>query len=335
MATIKDVARLANVSGATVSHVLNKTRKVNPETIERVNQAIKKLGYRPNAQARGLKTGASFLIGVISISSIDPFFSEVMYGIERTAVNNGYGVILCHSEFNKKFQMDNFNIMLNNNIDGLIINSPILSDNFYEFIRQFKQPCVLLQFFDESLQTDYIHTDDFTAAYDATRYLIGLNHHQIACIGGYTYPQDMAFQRKLGYEKALSDSGIPIDTNYYSTSDFSIDDGYQVFKKFISLAEPPTAIITYSDLLALGAMRAAVDMGLSIPGDISIIGYDDIQLSSFSIPRLTTVFQEKNKLGQLAFERILNRINNPDLPYERQVLQSQLIIRESCGPAPA
>ena len=229
---------------------------------------------------------------------------------------------------------DNFDVIMNNNIDGLIINSPIVNDNFYEMIRQFDRPCVLLQFYDESLKTDFIHTDDFMAAYEDSLYLIGLNHRHIACIGAHTYPQSMAYFRKLGYEKALADSGIPVIPDYYSESNFSMEDGYQIFKKFRSLPVPPTAMISYSDQLALGAMRAAVDMGLSIPKDVSIIGYDDINLASYVVPRLTTVFQEKTKLGQMAFERILNRISDPTLPVERKILQSSLVIRESCEPAP-
>lgn len=333
MTTISDVARMANVSGATVSHVINKTRKVNPETIMRVEKAIAVLDYHPNSQARELKTGISNLIGVINISSIDPFFSEVLNGLERSANASGYGVLLRHSEFSNQVQMDNLDLLIRKNIDGLIINSPIMSDAFTEAIRKLKCPCLLLQYYDENLPVDYIHTDDMTAAYETTSYLIALGHTRIACIAGFAYPQHSAFHRRAGYEKALKEHNIPVNHKYFVTTHYTIQEGFDQFNHLRSLNKPPTAFITYSDLLALGAVRAATDNGYSIPEDISIIGFDDIEISSFTVPRLTTVFQEKSLMGQLAFERIRGRISDPTLLPERKILPARLVIRESCGPA--
>lgn len=334
MATIRDVARLAEVSTATVSHVLNKTRNVNPDTQARVEAAIEELDYRPNAQARSLKTGLSYQIGAINISNVDPFFSAVLYGLERAANAEGYGVLLGNSEFNSERQEANIDLMIEKGIDGLIVTSPIVTDGFYDQLRKLTIPCLMLHFFDETLPVDFIHPDDLTAAYEVVSYLLDLNHRRIACIAGYAYPQHSAYQRRKGYRKALQERGLPLREDYFIVTDYSTQQGYEAFKKLRALPDPPTAFFTYSDQLAMGAARAAADLGLSVPGDVSITGFDDLELASYTIPRLTTIYQEKTSLGQLAFERILSRINHPSLPPERTILPTRLIVRESCGPAP-
>jgi len=331
MATISEVARLAGVSSATVSHVMNKTRKVNPETVERVESAIRELDYRPNAQARSLKTGLSRQVGVINLSSIDPYFSEVLLGIERVANAQGYAVLMEHSGYDERQQMVNLNLLLENGVDGVIINSPMVTDEFYALLRKLTIPCVMLQFYDETLPVDFIHTDDLNAAYQATAYLLDLNHTRVACIAGWANPEHSAYQRRAGYQKALLERGLPIRKDYFVVSQYSIEEGYNYFKQLRALPESPTALITYSDLLALGVLRAAADMGLSVPGDVSVIGFDDIELASYTVPRLTTVYQEKAVMGQMAFERLHQRIQNPGLPLERKVLPTHLVVRESCG----
>lgn len=334
MATINDVAQLANVSGATVSHVINKTRKVNPETIEKVEWAIRELNYRPNAHARGLKTGQSRLIGLIhNYTGIDIFFTEIMESIENSAHTAGYDVISRHPEWVEQAQTDAINAFLENNVDGLIFDSPMLNDEFIKLMNQIDIPCLFLQLYDPALPGDSIHTDDQAAAYDAVRYLISLNHRRIACVAGFCFEQHSAYKRLAGYEKALQEAGLPVQDDYLILTNYYLQDGYDAFKKLISLPEPPTAIMTYSDLLAMGAIRAAADMGIAIPGDVSIIGFDDIQMTSFMVPRLTTVFQDKKRLGELAFEQIRKRIQNPQLPSEHIMLPAQLIIRDSCAPA--
>lgn len=334
MPTIRDVAELAKVSTATVSHVLNKTRKVNPDTMARVEAAIEELDYRPNAQARSLKTGLSYQIGAINISNVDTFFSAVLYGLERAASVEGYGVLLGNSEFDANQQEANINLMIEKGIDGLIITSPIVTDGFYDLLRKLTLPCLMLHFYDETLPVDFIHPDDLNAAYEATSYLLDLNHTRIACIAGFAYPQHSAYQRRKGYRKALQERGLRFREDYFVVTDYSIQQGYDALKQFRSLPDPPTAFFSYSDHLALGAMRAAADLGLSVPGDVSIIGFDDLALASYTVPRLTTIFQEKIHLGQLAFERLLSRINDSSLPPERMILPTRLIVRESCGPAP-
>jgi LacI family transcriptional regulator len=332
MTTINDVASLAQVSTATVSHVINKTRKVNQETIDKVEWAIRELNYQPNEQARSLKTGQSRLIGVMNYYSVDAYFSEVLSSLEASAHTAGYNVLLRHTERYGENQAEAISAWRNKNIDGLVINSPYVTDDFYEQIEKLGCPYVILHIKDPACKGDIIRVKDLEASEEATRYLIGLGHQRIACIAGCTLEYQTASQRRVGYEKALQDAGFPIHEEYFLCTEYSIQESYNTFSTLMNLPHPPTAVLTYSDLLAVGAMRAAADLGISIPGDVSIIGYDDIELASFSIPRLTTIYQDKEQMGELAVSQILKHIQDPELTREEIILPAKLVIRESTGP---
>ncbi len=333
MATINDVARLAKVSNATVSHVINKTRRVNPETVAMVEWAIQQLDYRPNDQARSLKTGQSRMIGVLNYCSVDAYFSEILSSIEETAHAAGYQVVLRHTEREGEDQGAAIVAWMNKNIDGLIFNSPVITTDFYELIQKLNCPCVFLHFNDSAFSGDTISSDDLAAGTEATRYLIRLGHRRIACLEGYTYQYHSAFQRRIGYENALREAGLPIRDDYIALTDYSIEEGYRQFTLLMQMPEPPTAFITYSDLLAIGAIRAASDLGLAVPNDVSVIGFDDIELASFTTPRLTTIYQDKKLIGDLAVRQILKHLQHPDLQPENIILPFRLVVRESTGPA--
>jgi DNA-binding LacI/PurR family transcriptional regulator len=263
---------------------------------------------------------------------VDPFFAEVLLGLERAANAQGYSVLLGHSEFDDAQQAANLKSLLEKGVDGLVINSPVVNDTFRDLVARLSVPCVLLQFYDPSLAVDFVHNDDRTAAYEAACYLIGLGHTRLACIAGLTYPEHTAHQRQQGYEQALREHGLPLRAEYFVVSDYSMQQGYDLFRQLWALPERPSALMTYSDLLALGALRAAADLGVSVPGDVSILGFDDIELAGFTVPRLTTVYQEKHLLGQMAFEQIRRRRADPSLPPQRHVVPAHLVVRESCAP---
>lgn len=332
MTTIHDVARLAQVSTATVSHVINKTRKVSPETIGKVEWAIRELNYQPNEQARSLKTGQSRLIGVMNYYSVDAYFSEVLSSLEASAHTAGYNVLLRHTERYGENQAEAISAWRNKNIDGLVINSPYVTGDFYKQIQELGCPYVILHINDPACKGDIIRVNDLEASEEAARYLISLGHQRIACIAGCTLEYQSASQRRIGYEKALRDAGLPILEEYFVCTEYSIQESYHKFQVLMHLPNPPTAVFTYSDQLAMGAMRAAADLGLCIPDDVSIIGYDDIELAAFSIPRLTTIYQNKKQIGELAVSQILKHILNPELPREDILLPAHLVIRESTGP---
>ncbi|PKO03774.1 MAG: transcriptional repressor PurR [Chloroflexi bacterium HGW-Chloroflexi-5] len=329
MATILDVAKLAGVSTATVSHVINKTRKVNPETIAKVEEAIQELRFQPNQQARSLKTGQSRLIGVLNYYTVDDYFAEILGSLETTAFNAGYNVLLRHPLHDDQRKESDLNNWINQNIDGLIINSPEVDDEYYSLLKNINCPCVILHVNDLNCTCDTIQINDFEISKEAIRYLITLGHKRIACISGYTNDKHTASKRRLGYEAALLEAGLTIPPQYLVNTDYGIEEGYQQCQTLLKLPQPPSAIFTYSDLLAIGAMRAAQDLGVNIPRDLSIIGFDDIALASYTTPRLTTIHQDKDLIGELAVKQLLKRIQNPDQPIEKIVLPTRLVIRES------
>lgn len=332
MPTLNDVARLASVSNATVSHVINKSRKVNPETIAKVEWAIRELDYRPNEQARSLKTGLSRQIGVLNYHSVDAYFSEVLCSLESAAHDADYHVMLRHTEREGENQGAAIEAWLNRKIDGLIVNSPYLTEGFYDLIHKLSCPVVFLHFNDPTYEVDTICNDDWAAGYEATRHLIELGHTRIGCIAGCAFEYHSAWQRRIGYQKALAEAGLAPREEYFDCTFYAMEEGYQLFKKMRNLPEPPTAFITYSDQLAIGVIRAAADMGLTVPGDISVVGFDDIELASFVTPRLTTIYQDKALIGEIAVKLILKRLEDPARPLERIVLPARLVIRESTGP---
>ncbi|PKO00326.1 MAG: transcriptional repressor PurR [Chloroflexi bacterium HGW-Chloroflexi-4] len=332
MATILDVAKMAGVSTATVSHVINKTRKVNPETIAKVEEAIQELHFQPNQQARSLKTGQSRLIGVLNYYTVDDYFAEILAGLEATAFKAGYNVMLRHLLHDDQKSGSDLNNWINQNIDGLIINSPEVDESFYGLLDNLKCPCVILHINDMECKCDTIQINDYEISREAIQYLISLGHTRIACVSGYTNDKHTASRRLLGFKGALSEAGLPINPEYLVDTDYGIEEGYQRCLELMKLPLPPSAIFTYSDFLAIGAMRAAHDLGIQIPRDLSIIGFDDISLTSYTSPRLTTIHQDKDLIGELSVKQLLNRIQNPDLPAARIVLPTRLVIRESTGP---
>jgi len=332
LSTILDVAKLAGVSTATVSHVINKTRKVNPDTTARVEEAIQELHFQPNQQARSLKTGQSHLIGVLNYYTVDDYFAEILSSLETEAFNAGYNVLLRHPVHDDQKTNSDLNTWINRNIDGLIINSPEVDDEYYTLLKSINCPCVILHINDMDCTCDTIQINDFEISQQAIQYLIQLGHTRIACISGYTNDKHTASKRRLGYEEALHKAGIPIHPEYLVNTDYGIEEGYQQCLALMKLPNPPTAIFTYSDLLAIGAMRAAKDLNISIPETLSIIGFDDIALASYTNPRLTTIHQDKKQIGELAVKQLLKRIQNPELPPEQIKLSTRLVFRESTGP---
>jgi DNA-binding LacI/PurR family transcriptional regulator len=332
MTTILDVAKLAGVSTATVSHVINKTRKVNPDTLARVEGAIQELHFQPNQQARSLKTGQSRLIGVLNYYTVDDYFAEILGSLENAAFNAGYSVLLRHPIHDDQKNKSDLHNWINQNIDGLIINSPEVDEEYYSLLKNINCPCVILHVNDLNCTCDSIIVNDFEITKEAVQYLIQLGHTRIACISGYTNEKHTASKRRLGYEAALNEANAPLLQEFFVNTDYGIEEGYQKCLDLMKLPGSPTAIFTYSDLLAIGAMRAAQDLGILVPADLSIIGFDDIALSSYTNPRLTTIHQDKDQIGKLAVKQLLKRIHSPELPPEQIALPTRLVIRESTGP---
>lgn len=330
MTTIYDVAQAAGVSISTVSHVINDTRYVSDETRAKVFAAVEKLNYRPNSLARAMVRQETRTIGLIVPDNANPFFAELARGIEDHGFAAGYSVLLCNSDRNAAKELAYLDMLISKRVDGVIY---MTSDNAKERLQPLHQQKIPAVTFDREYDdADAILLDNYQGGYDATQHLIDLGHTRIACITG---PDSgtRSHDRVLGYRAALAGATLLVDGSLIRTGDWTFHSGYQQAKHLLRMTAPPTAIFACNDLLAIGAIVAALERGLTVPGDLSVIGYDNITLSSFSVPPLTTMATPILSIGQRLCQLLLDRING-QLPPSPQVFSasSQLLLRASTAP---
>ncbi len=327
--TIKDVAELAEVHPSTVSRVINGNPRISEKTKNRVLLIIKKLGYTPNAIARGLKTKRTHTLGMLIPDITNPFFAEIARGVEDAANKNSFNVILCNTDDKLKKERTYLDILKEKRVDGLILGTAHTKDDSILELEKNNFPYILVSRNIEELDKNCIIIDDVVGGIMATEYLIRLGHRRIAHITGPLKVR-AAIDRVDGYKNALKKYHIEYKEELIEEGDFRIKSGYQAMKKFLDLPEPPTAIFAANDLLALGAMQAIQKMKFHIPEDFSIIGFDDIRVSSFVYPPLTTIRQPMLEMGILAVKMLLKIIEEGEFNQRRIILQPKLIIRESC-----
>lgn len=327
--TIKEVAQDAQVSTTTVSHVINNTRFVEPETRDRVMAAMQKLGYHPNSLARSLRSGVSKTIGLIVPDAANLFFAEVARKIEDDGYRQGYSVILCNSDNNPQKQTNYINTLLTKRVDGVIF---ISSGGRVEDLLKFSANQIPVVVADRDVPqelADIVLLDNEQAGFDATRHLIDLGHTVIACITG---PDDLSpsMQREKGYRRALREAGIPYQQDQIIAGDFSFKSGEAAAQKLLSVKHRPTAIFALNDMMAIGAMTALRKAGLSVPEDVSIVGFDNIELASAVNPALTTIAQPIDEIARQATELLIHRLLGSRIgKNQRVILKAGLIRRES------
>lgn len=329
MATMKDVARLAGVSTSTVSHVINQNRYVSESVTSRVKSAIEQLNYAPSALARSLKMNRTNTIGMLLTASNNPFYAEVVRGVERSCYELGYSLILCNTEGDFKRMDHSLETLLQKRVDGLLIMcTEAQGPSKAVFSRYPSVPTVMMDWSPFESAGDIIQDNSFLGGEIATRHLIDAGFTQIACIAG---PQDKspAQARYQGFLHAMKTASLKIHEEYIIFSDFEFSGGFDSMNKLLALPNPPDAIFAGNDAMAVGAYQAIYQKGMKVPDDISIIGYDDIALSSYMIPPLTTVHQLKDELGQQAVNQLIYRMDNPDAEPSILVLTPKLVERQS------
>jgi len=337
-----DVARLAGVSRATVSYVLNRVANgrvpISDETRRRVLDAIEELGYEPDARAQALRSGNTKTIALIIPDLRNPHFCEYATGIEEAARASGYHMLLSSTSLNDDYAVEIFKDLARRRIDGLILASSFIleSDEAQATLAQVRKRGLPIVELSDNYGVDAVATDYRNATREVLDYLLSLGHRNIGLIYGVggVGGHELADDRLESYRASLDAAGLPIVPDLIVDCGPTIEDGYQACLKLLALRPRPTAIIAINDLLAIGAVRAAEDRGLQVPKDISFVGYDNILMSSYLVPRLTTVTKDALALGRKAFEVLLARIQNPDLPRQRFYGEARLIVRESTGPAP-
>ncbi|MBA3062579.1 MAG: LacI family transcriptional regulator [Atribacteria sp.] len=327
--TIKDVAELVGVHPSTVSRVINDDSRISEKTREKVFLIIKKLGYTPNAIARGLKTKRTHTLGMLIPDITNPFFAEIARGVEDAANKNDFNIILCNTDDRLKKERTYLEILRGKRVDGLILGTAHVKDKSILELEKNNFPYILVSRNIEELDKNCVIVDDEAGGIMATEYLIKLGHRRIAHITGPLKIRS-ALNRLKGYKLALKKYGIEYRDELVGEGDFRIKGGYQVMKRFLKLAEPPTAIFAANDLLALGAMQAIQKKNFHIPEDFSVIGFNDIELASFVYPALTTIRQPMLEMGALAVKMLLRIIEEGEFNQRKIVLKPKLIIRESC-----
>jgi LacI family transcriptional regulator len=328
--TRNDVAKEAGVSPATVSYVINNgPRPVATETRQKVLEAIQRLGYHPNAVARSLRLQRTSIIGLILPDTQNPYFAEVIRGVEKVTFERGFSLMLCHSDYILEREIHYTNVLQTERTAGVLWFPATGDPQPASMLREYDIPFVILDRIVGDYNYPAVITNNFRGGYLATQHLIQLGHRRIACIAR---PIDLyhSQERVRGYQAALSDYGIPIDEKYIVRGGFQLADGRSAAYHLLELDPAPTSIFAYNDFMAIGALRAARDLQLQIPEDVSIVGFDDIPQSSYTYPSLTTVRQPKFEMGHHGAELLLSIITGAELPsHAGQPLEVELIVRES------
>ncbi|TSB48087.1 catabolite control protein A [Alkalicoccobacillus porphyridii] len=327
--TIYDVAREAGVSMATVSRVVNGNPNVKPTTRKKVLEAIERLGYRPNAVARGLASKRTTTVGVIipDISSI--FFSELARGIEDIATMYKYNIILCNSDQNKEKEIHLINTLLEKQVDGIVyMGGEITEEHAIQFKRS-PVPIVLAATLDQEQTFPSVNIDYKQAAEDAISMLIEKGHTRIGMLSGSLDDPINGYQKFAGYRSALDKHQITFDEDLIVLGDYTYDSGIEAMESFVGMKEMPTAIFASSDEMALGVIHGAQDKGYHVPDDFDVIGFDNTRLSVMVRPTLTTVVQPMYDIGAVSMRLLTKFMNKEEVADHTVQLPHRIEFRQS------
>jgi LacI family transcriptional regulator len=330
--TLEKIAKIAGVSPATVSRVVNNYPHIRPEVRERVQKIIAQTGFQPNVIARSLASDRSGIIGLVIPNSprmvfTDPYFASLIQGITQATNRSSLtlSLFLFHSKEEEVRTIQS--ILSTGLLDGVIITADRKEDSFVPKFAERGLPFVLIGRPEKQMQISYVDSDNVAGGYLATEHLLKLGHRRIATIGS---DQNTAGDdRYSGYQNALENYQFKIDPCLVAFGDFSMDSGYTAMKKL--LPEMPDAVFVASDTMALGALRAIREAGLRVPDDIAVVGFDDLPPALQADPPLTTVQHPIEQSGKLAVEMLITLLNEKDAPSRRTILPGKLIIRGSCG----
>jgi LacI family transcriptional regulator len=326
--TIKDVAKKTGVSITTVSQILNgKGQRFSEKTREKVLSAAEELNYKANYFAQNMVTKQTQTIGVIIPDITNIFYSDMIKGIEDYLYENGFMVLLCNSTDDEERESLYLNQLVHRSVDGFIIASSTISDEMiFDLLKKNNKPYILLDRKREENESDNIIVDDMEGGYIATEHLINLGHHNIGVITSSSLDVNV-HNRFLGYKQCMEEHHVQMKEEWIVREELSMSGGYEAAKKL--LRKDVSAIFATSDQLAIGVYRAANEAGVRISGDLSLIGYDDIELASYMSPPMTTIHQPIYDIGKLAAKTLLHRIMNPEEPIINHVVKTKLVVRDS------
>ncbi len=328
--TLRTIARKAGVSATTVSRALGNREGINPETRKKILSIANELGYTPNHLARSLKVGKTKTVGVIVSDISNPFFSVVIDGIEKTFREKGYSILLCDSDEDVRLESKATETLLQRRVDGVII-TPVDESTFsarFCILQKAGIPCVLLARYVKGLPVSYVVADDVLGGFIATEHLIQKGHKKILYLAGPSH-LTTSQERLEGYRKALNRYRLKEVGCLIQFTKAKMEDGYQVVKKFLDRQMEFTAIASFNDYLAFGALRALRERNLKIPEDVAVVGYDDVEFAEIALVPLTTVRISGSELGNRAAKLLLSYLKGKVEKPQKVIIMPELILRES------
>ncbi len=330
MATIHDVARKANVSVMTVSRVLNKPGKVSARTIKKVTRVMEQLGYQPSQVARSLVKRKTNTIGIVMPDIKNTFFNSWFRSVEDYARRFGYTTLLCNTDENPDDEMKLVKTFLSHRVDGILLVPH--SEAAVRYLLKAKVSTVLVDRIYPSVDVDFVATDHYEGALKLTEYLVGQGHRKIGVLKGpgVLFPDSERFR---GFSDAMAAHGVELTPGYIMNCEFLEEQAFDDVRVLLSGDDPPTALFSFNSLMTIGAIKAIQSLGLKIPEDISLVGYDEIPGNDIFTPGITHVQQPIEELGSNATRILIRRIENPKEKERSRLLMSpELVIRESCRP---
>lgn len=329
--TIKDIATEVGISYATVSRALNDKPGVKNDIRLRILTVAKQMGYYPNAVARSLVTRETRTIALVIPDITNPFFPEVARGVEDAATRAGYNVFLCNTNWDMVKELSFLELFKSRRIDGLILASSSDESAIIDEFVMTNAALVILNSFDREFACHRVVTDNVRGGYLAGKHLLGLGHRRIGFIGGLPTARS-TIDRYVGFCMALEETGLDVDQSLARYGSFTWESGLGNTMDLLNKREKPTAIFAANDLMALGVIQAADELGLEIPKDLAVIGFDDIVFSSYPRVHLTTIAQPKQLIGETAAKMIIDELHFGRKQVKQNVvLEPDLVVRKSCG----
>jgi LacI family transcriptional regulator len=335
MATMADVARSAGVSVATVSHVLNGTRPVLPHTRQAVLDAVEALGYTPNTLARSLVTSRTRSIGLAVSAISNPYFTEILQGVEARALEHGYSLLIADPHDDPEHERTVVQLLHERRVDGMIVAPSADPRGLLAYLGRHAVPAVLLDRLvdapaDGAPRFDQVCAESTGPTARLVTHLAGLGHRRIGLVAGRP-GLSTTRERITGYRQGLTAAGLPFDARLLAHGDSRTAGAEQATAALLSLAAPPTALVTANNAMTIGALRALRERGLSVPGDIALCCFDDFAWADLFSPRLTAIAQPSRDIGARAVQVLLDRLAEPERPARTVRLPCTFVHRTSCG----
>ena len=325
MTTIRDVAKRAKVSVATVSYVVNGTRNVAPKTEERVRLAMKKLDYHPNAAAQSLRTRSTHVIGAVVSDISNPFFATLIRGAEDCARENGYSLLICNTSEKLENELVYLQLLSRKRVDGMILAPTGKNDNLIRDLIERGMQIVFIDRKIDAMNAPAVLSENEEGAYRATRYLIEQGHRRIGIVLGLPHVSTTT-ERLQGYERALAEAGIQLDASLLVYGHSQVVTAKQACDNLLTRVDRPSAVFTTNNLMTLGAMMAIHEQGLNCPQDVSVVGFDDFEWAAAFDPPLTTVAQDPYRIGHEAVQ-LLMKYDSIPRPYRPESMDRRITVK--------